>query len=282
MRVAISAESTVDMPKEMLEKYGISTLPFQITLGDKCGLDGEITSSEIIEFVDKTNILPKTSAINVVQYEEYFDKLLKDYDAIVHFCLSSEISSACNNAINASKNFKNVYIVDSKSLSTGIALQCLYAKKLADAGNSAECIYNKCLERVPSVQASFVLNHLDYLYKGGRCSGLSFVAGKLLRMCPTIILEEGKMIPDKKFIGNFERVVKQYVEYVLKKYDNPDYSEVFITYTTAPDSLVEYVKGKLLDKGFENVHITRAGGTITSHCGENCLGVLYINDGGNV
>lgn len=282
MRVAISAESTVDMPKEMLEKYGISTLPFQITLGDKCGLDGEITSSEIIEFVDKTNILPKTSAINVVQYEEYFDKLLKDYDAIVHFCLSSEISSACNNAINASKSFKNVYIVDSKSLSTGIALQCLYARKLADAGNSAEYIYNKCLERVPSVQASFVLNHLDYLYKGGRCSGLSFVAGKLLRMCPQIILKEGKMVPDRKFMGSFERVVSQYVEAVLKKYDNPDYSEVFITYTTAPDSLVEYVKGKLLDKGFENVHITRAGGTITSHCGENCLGVLYINDGGNV
>lgn len=280
MKVAISAESTVDLTKELLEKYKISTLPFKITLGDRSDADGVITSEEIIKFVDETGILPKTSAINVVQYEEYFEELLKTNDSVVHFCLSSEISSACNNAINASKNFKNIYVVDSKSLSTGIALQCLYASKLASAGFDAEYIYNKCLERVSSVQASFVLNHLDYLFKGGRCSGLSFVAGKLLRICPQIILKEGKMVPDKKFMGSFEIVVKKYVKSVLETYNNPDYSEVFITYTTAPDALVEKIKAELAEAGFENIHVTRAGGTITSHCGENCLGIIYINDGG--
>ena len=169
MKIAISAESTIDLPKELLEKYSISTVPFTITLGDVTEKDGEITNDRIIEYVNKYKVLPKTSAVNREQFTEHFGKLLRDYDAVIHFSLSKEMSSAYDNAVNAAKALKNVYVIDTRSLSTGIALLAIDARKLDDTGLSAKEIYERCLARVPYVQASFELKRIDYLYKGGRC-----------------------------------------------------------------------------------------------------------------
>ena len=160
MKIAISTESTVDLPKELLGKYHISTIPYTIILGDKEFKDGEILPEKIFEFVDNTKILPKTSAINSEQYEEYFKTLLKDHDAVVHICLSGEITSACKNAEMVAEKLKNVYVVDSKSLSTGIALLAIYASTLVEKGESAESIYEKVKASVSSVQASFVLKKI--------------------------------------------------------------------------------------------------------------------------
>lgn len=279
MRIAISAESTVDLTKELLEKYDIKTIPFTVTLGDETCLDGEITSDEIIRFANEKKILPKTSAINQFQYDEYFSELLKEYDAVVHFSLSSALSSACNNAKCSAKNFKNVYVVDTESLSTGIGLLAVYARKLANESVAPEEIYNKCLARTKSVQASFVLKRLDFLYKGGRCSALAYFGANLLKIHPQIIVSNGKMISAKKYRGKFEYVVKQYCKDVLEQFDTPDLSQAFVTYTTASDAVINTAIEALKDRGFKNIDITRAGGTITSHCGEDCLGILYINDG---
>ena len=280
MKIAISAESTVDLTKELLTEYEIKTVPFTVLLGDRAGLDGEITSKEIIDYVTQNKILPKTSAVNECQYDEHFGNLLKDNDAVVHFSLSSELSSAYNNAVNSAKKFKNVYVIDSRSLSTGIALLAIYARKLARRGENAEDVYKKCLSRVPFVQASFELKRVDYLYKGGRCSALMYLGANLLKIRPQILLKEGKMVSGKKYRGNYEHVVENYVNDVLEEFNNPDLEEVFITYTTAAPELVEKVKEVLAARGFKNIHPTTAGGTITSHCGEDCLGILYINDGG--
>ena len=280
MKIAVSAESTIDMGKELLEQYDISTVPFNLFLGDKQYFDGDIAPSEIIEYVNKNKVLPKTGAVNEYQYEEHFGKLLKSYDAVVHFTLSSKMSSAYNNAVNVAKKFKNVYVIDSQSLSTGIALLAIYASKLVRAGESAEDVYEKCLKRVPFVQASFELKRVDYLYKGGRCSALMYLGANLLRIRPQILLKDGKMISGKKYRGNYEHVVENYVSDILEEFDNPDLEEVFITYTTAAPELVEKVKETLKARGFKNIRPTTAGGTITSHCGEDCLGILYINDGG--
>ena len=279
MRIAISAESTVDLTKELLEKYDIKTIPFTVTLGDETCLDGEITSDEIIQFANEKKILPKTSAINQFQYDEYFSELLKEYDAVVHFSLSSALSSACNNAKCSAKNFKNVYVVDTESLSTGIGLLAIYARKLANESVAPEEIYNKCLARTKSVQASFVLKRLDFLYKGGRCSALAYFGANLLKIHPQIIVSNGKMISAKKYLGKFDYVVKQYCKDVLEQFDTPDLSQAFVTYTTASDTVINTAVEALKDRGFKNIDITRAGGTITSHCGEDCLGILYINDG---
>ena len=279
MKTVISAESAIDCPKEFLNEYGIKTVPFTITLGNVSKFDGEITNDEIIEYVNKNKVLPKTSAVNQNQFEEHFDKILKDADGIVHFSLSKTMSSAYSNAVAAAGKFKNVFVVDTGSLSTGIALLAIYATKLAEKGFSAKEIYEKCLERVPFVQASFELKRVDYLYKGGRCGMLALLGANILKIRPQILVKNGKMVSGKKYRGNYEHIVKNYCNDILEEFDDPDLSEAFVTYTTASDEIVAYAKQTLIDAGFKNVHVTRAGGTVTSHCGEDCLGILYINDG---
>ena len=279
MRIAISAESTIDLTKELLDEYDIHTTPFTVTLGEKTGLDGEITSEEIINFVTETNKLPKTSAVNAFQFTEHFDKLLKDYDAIIHFSLSSEMSSACSNAKIASEEFKNVYVIDTRSLSTGIALLAIYARKLANKGIEPDEIVEEIHKRIPTNQTSFVLSRLDYLYKGGRCNGLSYLAAALLKIRPQIVVNKGKMVPRSKYVGKYDRCIVKYVNDTLESFNTPDLEEVFITSTTATPQQILTVKKMLIERGFKNIHITNAGATITSHCGENCLGILYLNDG---
>lgn len=279
MKIAISAESTIDLNKELLNEFDIQIIPYQIQLGDKDGLDGEITTDEIISFVNEKGVLPKTAAINEYRYTEHFESLLKNYDAVVHFALSSGLSIACANAKRAAENLKNVFVVDTQSLSTGIALLAIHARELANEGLSAKEIYEKCLARVPFVQASFELKRLDYLHKGGRCSGLTLLGANLLKIRPQIVVQDGKMIPGKKYRGNYNHVVKSYCQDVLEKYNTPDLSVGFVTYTTADEEVIETAKQYLKDRGFERIFVTRAGATITSHCGEDTLGILYINDG---
>lgn len=277
MKIAISAESTVDLTKELIERYQIKILPFGIQLGDTFAYDGEITTDEIIEFVNVNKILPKTSAVNEFQYTEHFEKLKKEYDAIVHFSLSSDLSLAYSNALRASQNFKDVYVIDTRSLSTGIALLCLYAHDLVNEGKSAKEIFDLCSKRVPSVQASFALKRLDYLYKGGRCNSLTYFGANLLKIKPQILVKDGKMLSGKKYRGNFDKVVKHYCEDVLNEFNTPDLTRAFVTYTTAEQDVLDIAINSLKSRGFKEIFVTRAGGTITSHCGENCLGILYIN-----
>lgn len=279
MRIAISAESTIDMPKEMLDEYNIHTIPFTILLGEDTKLDGELDPKEIFEYVLINKVLPKTSAVNEYQFSEYFNKLLKEYDGIIHFSLSSEMSSAYSNACKVAKELNNVYVIDSRSLSTGIALQAIYATKLVKEGREIEEIVNKVKTRIPYTQASFILSRLDYLYKGGRCNAIQLLGSNLLKLHPQIIVNNGKMEAHKKFRGNMSNVVFKYVDATLEEFNNPDLEEVFITYTTANENVIERIKEILIDRGFKNIHITTAGGTISSHCGEHCLGILYMNDG---
>ena len=172
MKIAISAESTIDMPKEMLEEYNINTIPFTILLGENAKLDGQFDPKEIFEYVLINKTLPKTSAVNEFQFSEYFNSLLKEYDGIIHISLSSEMSSAYSNACKVASELENVYVIDSRSLSTGIALQAIYASKLVNEGREISEIVNKIKARIPYTQASFVLSRLDYLYKGGRCNAI--------------------------------------------------------------------------------------------------------------
>lgn len=279
MKIAVTAESTVDMPKELLDKYDVKTLPFTVTLGENNLLDGEVSADEIIAYVNNSKTLPKTSAVNKTQYDSFFDELLTEYDGVIHFSLSSELSSAYNNAVASANERKKVFVVDSRSLSTGIALLCIYARKLADDGEDLQTIYNKCMKRIPKVQASFVLSRVDYLYRGGRCSVLSYLGANILKIKPQILVKNGKMVSGKKYRGKFVGVIETYCKNVLAEFDTPDLSEVFLTYTTATQEELDVAYKYLVDAGFTNIHVTRANGTITSHCGENCLGILYINDG---
>ena len=279
MKIAISAESTIDIPESLQKEFDIHIVPFTVLLGEKSGLDGVITPQEIFAFVDETGVLPKTSAVNEYQYSEHFDALLKEYDAVIHFALSSEISSACNNAKAVAKLRKNVYVIDTRSLSTGIALQAIYARKLANKGYEPEVIVEKCLKRIPFDQTSFVIKTLDYLYKGGRCSGVARFASAVFRIKPQILMKDGKMSPGKKYIGHFSSCIHKYVNDTLEEFNNPDLSTIFVTHTIADPEVVKETKRVLKERGFKNIYETTAGATISSHCGPKCLGILYMNDG---
>ena len=199
MKIAISAESTLDLSKELIKQYDVHIIPFTVLLGEDAYLDGDINAQDIFDYVDKNKILPRTSAVNEFQYREYFKGLLDEgYEAVIHISLSSEISTSCSQAINAAKKFDNVYIIDSRSLSTGIALEVIYASKLAKKGLKPQEIVEKVNARIPYVQASFVIQTLEYLHKGGRCSGLLRFGAAILRIKPQIIVSDGKMAPAKK------------------------------------------------------------------------------------
>lgn len=281
MKIAISAETTADLSKELYAKYDIRTIPFKVLLGEKVYKDGDIDTREIFDFVNRTGVLPKTTALNEFEYKEYFKELLKEYDAVIHFSLSSKISSSCEHAIKASNHFDGkVVVIDSKSLSTGIALEAIYARELAEQGTEFDEIVEKVIARIPNVQASFVVNTLSYLHKGGRCSSLARFGGAILRLKPQIIVNNGAMQPGKKFIGRSNSCVNDYCELTLKQFDNPDKSIVFITHSRATEEMVAIAREKLEALGFERIYETIAGATITSHCGPKTLGILYINDGG--
>ena len=282
MKICISAESTIDLSKELLEKYHIRTIPFEVLLGEDEYHDGDITSQDIFDYVAKTKTLPRTTAINEYQYRDYFESILNEgYDAIIHFSLSSQISTSYSQAVRATRKVDHVFVIDSQSLSTGIALEAIYASKLADKGLSPEEIVEKVSARIPYVQASFVIQTLEYLHKGGRCSGLAMLGAALLRIKPQIIVSEGKMAPAKKYIGRKSQVVEAYCKDTLEQFANPDLSIAFVTHTQATPEMVAVAIEALKNRGFRTIYETTAGATITSHCGPMTLGILFINDGLN-
>jgi len=276
MNIIISAESAIDLNKELLEKYQIKTTPFSVLLGEELALDGKVDIKELFDYVGKTKILPKTSAVNEHQFLEHFTPLSKEYDAVIHFSMSSTMSCAYNNAVSASKKVSNVYVIDTKSLSGGIALLAIKASKLAKRGQPIEKILNEINQDIPKVQVSLIVNKLDYLRKGGRCSGLMCFGANLLQIHPQIILTNGKLKPAKKYRGNFEYCSKLYVQDTLKEFNKFDKDLVFLAYTTASETVISNAREELVGAGFKEIAEIKVGSTIASHCGPNAMGVLYL------
>ena len=279
MKIAITAESTIDLTKELIAKYNIQIIPFTLVLGEEEGKDGDITPEDLYAYTEKTGKLPRTAAINEFQYGEFFKEVQKEYDAVIHFALSSKISSACSNAKAAAAKLENVTVIDTLSLSTGIALQAIYAARLVAAGKEYQEIVEAVNKRVPYAQASFSLESVNYLYKGGRCSMLKMLGANLLKLKPEIYVKDGAMGPGAKYRGPMIKVVDQYIQDTLKDYHNFDTEIAFVTYSTAPEDVVALAVESLKKAGFKTVYTTTAGGTISCHCGPHCLGVLYYNDG---
>lgn len=277
MKIALSCESTVDLPKDMLKKLDVHVIPYTIVFGDEEVQDGEGIAQKVFNYFDAKKELAKTTAINETQYHDYFEGLLKDYDAVLHITLSSKISSTHSNADKAAAGFEKgkVRVVDSLSLSTGIALQVLFARKLIDQGVSLEQIAQRIEARRPYDQTGFVLSRLNYMYKGGRCSGMAYFGANLLKIKPEIIMKDGSMVVGKKYIGTLSHALYNYCDNLLQKYPDADRENVFITYSSADEKDVQVIERKLKDFGFKNIYKTTAGGTISCHCGPGCLGVLF-------
>lgn len=283
MKVIVTSESTCDLNKEILDKYNIKTLPLIVSLGDDNFLDGvNISSQDIFDYFKKTGGLPKTAARSIEDYKDLFKQYTDLGYEVVHIGISSELSASYNNSRLASLEIPNVYTVNSESLSTGVGLLAIYAAELAMTNKyTGEQIKNMVEKRVHAVQASFIIGNMKFLHKGGRCSAVAAFGANLLKIKPSIIVDNGKLRVGKKYMGPSANVISKYAADILSTYNNPDKTRVFITYSSATQEMIDAAKKVLEDsKLFKEILITQAGATITGHCGENTLGVLYINDGG--
>ena len=276
MKIAISIDSACDIPQELKQKYNIFTMPYYVMLGERECIDGvNVTTQDLFEYVKQTGNLPKTAAINAEQFKEYFTNILKDYDEVIHITLSHKMSSSGANAILGSEGL-NVHVVDSKSLSSGIALLVIKcAEMVAENKLTASEIADKLREITPRVQASFLVDTLTYLHKGGRCSAVALVGSKLLKIKPKILVKDGKMEVSKKYIGNINNCLIKYVEDTLAV-NNPEKNVAFCTHSS-PMEITTQICQKLREFGFNEVYNVNAGSTISSHCGPGTLGILFMN-----
>ncbi len=278
MRIRISADSTCDLSKELLEKYDVAITPLYIRLGEKDLKDSiEVTRDDIFSYVERTKSIPKTAAVNVGDYVDFFTKVKEEgYDGIVHFTISADMSSCYQNACLAAGTFENVYIVDSRTLSTGIGHLVLDACELRDEGKTAKEIFDILEERKQKLDVSFVLDTLRYLALGGRCNSLLAFGANILNIKPSIQVREGKMGVDKKYRCSFERAVVRYINDKLADHDSLNLKRIFITASGCSDEVRNAAEEAVLKNApFAEVIHTRAGCTISSHCGPNCIGILF-------
>ena len=277
-KILIAGDSTSDLSPELIEKYNITTLPLGVTLGDEHYKDGvDIDPETIYQYYEEKKQLPKTSALNIADCEAFFKKYTDEGYSIVFFTISAQMSSTYHNACLAAEDFPNVYVVDTQNLSTGGGLLVLSACDMREEGKSASEIAEACSALAANVSASFVIDSLEFLHKGGRCSALSAFGANLLNLKPCIVVKNGKMGVSKKYRGSFAKVLANYVKDQVGEYEDIDLKRVFVTHAgCAPDfyeACVEQVKELA---PFEEIHVTRAGCTVSSHCGRNTLGVLFI------
>lgn len=277
-QIIISSDSTCDLSKELVDRYQIHIQPMGISLGDQIYRDGvDITPDMIYAHHEKTGQLPKTSAINVVEDLEYFEELTKDGSAVIHFTISSSMSSTYNNACVAAQEFENVYVVDARNLSTGSGLLVLAAAEMVQEGLEAQQIVEKLNDLADRVDASFVVDNLEYLVKGGRCSTLAALGANLLQLKPCISVKNGAMGVGKKYRGKFEKVLLTYVADRLADAEDICLDRVFVTHAGCDPKVVESVAEAVKNTlPFREILVTRAGCTVSSHCGANTLGVLFI------
>lgn len=282
--VRVFADSTCDLSKELLEKYRVTIIPLHILMGDREYLDGvNVTPDEIYQWSDQTGETPKTSAVGMEEAMEAFRPVLEVGDEILVFSISGEMSTTSNVFRLAAKELESeerVAVIDSRNLSTGIGLLVIEAAKMAGEGKSLDKIREELDRLIPLSRASFVVDTLVYLHRGGRCSGLSAMLGSALKLHPRIVVEDGKMHSDKKYRGKMKNVYLSYAADLEESLLKAKKDRVFITHSGAEDSHVAAVKEYLESlKYFDEVLITRAGGVISSHCGPGTLGVLFLAEG---
>lgn len=280
MNIKVTADSTCDLSPELISAYDITILPLYIIRGGQAYRDMiDIRPQDLFDWFEAGNGICTTSSVNTEDYLNAFTQLLKEYDAVIHFTISGEMSGCYNNACLAASELHNVFVVDTRNLSTGMGHLVLDAAILArDSAMSAGEIYAHALSRTEKVEASFVIDSLTYLYKGGRCSALAALGANLLKLKPCIEVTDGVMTVGKKYRGSFACVLRQYVRDRLSNREDIDTRRLFITYPPAVSGeiskAVEDEVRRLMP--FEEILHTHAGCTISGHCGPQCLGILFF------
>ena len=277
MKIKITSDSTCDLPQELIEKHNITILPLYVTVGETTYRDGvDITAAKMLEMTEKTSIIPKTAANNIQDYLDLFGAALAEYDAVIHFSISASMSSCYRNAVLAAEELEGVYVFDSENLSTGQGHLVLDACRMAEEGMAPADIIAE-LERLrPRVDASFVVDKLEYLHRGGRCTALAAMGANLLRLHPCISVAAGAMGVGKKYRGQMQSCLVEYVKDRLADAEGIDPRRLFITDSGVSEEIRQAVEEAALALvPFEEVIHSQAGCTISCHCGPGTLGILF-------
>lgn len=277
-KVLIFSDSTCDLSPELIERYDIRIIPLIVGLGEEQYTDGvDITPEMIYEHYEKTGELPKTAAINIAEFTSVIEPYVRDGHSAVVFTIGSQMSSTYNNARLAAEELEGVYAVDTQNLSTGGGLLVIAAAEMAQKGMGAKEIAEECERLAGFVDASFVIDDLEFLYKGGRCSALAAFGANALHLKPCIAVREGKMGATKKYRGRFGDVLKKYIAEQIGDASDIVTDHVFVTHAGCDEEIYNACFEQVKEYGlFKEVHLTRAGCTVSSHCGRNTLGVLFI------
>ena len=280
--VKIVSDSTCDLSQELLQRYDVSILPLHILLGEQEYEDGQdIFPDEIYQWSDKNKTTPKTSAPALDRVMDLLRPYVAEGREVICFAISESMSTSANVMRIAAEELeaeKLITVIDSANLSTGIGLLVIEAAIMAQNGKNAQDIVKKMEELKPFVRASFVVDTLTYLYRGGRCSGLAAMAGGALKLHPKIVVEDGAMNPAKKYRGKMKKVLMDYVKDMENELKQAKKDRVFIKHSGCDQDIIREIYQHLDSLNiFSEILVTRAGGVISSHCGPGTLGVLFIS-----
>ena len=277
-RIGISADSSCDLSAELAEQYGIAVIPQAIIMDGKTYRDGiELKPADIFRHVSEGGEICSTTAINTAEYCGVFSELRKECGALIHFTIGSGLSSCYQNAVLAANEVPGVTVVDSMNLTTGIGYLAVAAAKMAAVGMELEEITAKLEELKAHMDVSFVIDKLDYLKKGGRCSAVTAFGANLLNIKPSICMKNGTLAVEKKYRGAFRQCVRRYIEERLDAVKDrcvPDI--IFLTHAACSEAVLEEAADLIRSRGiFSEILVTEAGCTVSSHCGPNTLGIIF-------
>lgn len=278
MSIKITSDSTCDLTPELLHAHQIELLPLTVTQGNSTYKDGvDIQPADIFRHVAGGGDLPSTAAVSVGEYQDCFARLSPLHEAVIHITISADFSSCYQNACIAAEDFSNVYVVDSRNLSSGHGHVVMEAALAAERGLPAQEIVDFLHGLTGRIEASFLIDRLDYMVKGGRCSTVTMLGANLLRLKPCIEVRDGKMSVVKKYRGSFQKCLLDYVKDRLEGRDDLILDRIFITHPAVPQETVEAVRAAIPQYAdFREIIETRAGCTVSSHCGPATLGILFI------
>lgn len=286
MNIQITSDRMIDLSDEELKSLNIKTISCYVNMGNESYFDMQnIFPNDIFDFVRRTGKVAKTAAQSMDAYAAFFAEHLTEDNYILHFACSSGISSICENAKKAAElSNGKIFVIDTLSLGNGIALLVKYALELIEVGEDIKTVYEKCLARVPFVQASFLLNTLECLHKGGRCSAIQYFGANLLKIRPTIYMDKtGNMKIREKRRGKFEIAIKSYIKDTFAKYPNPDLKSVYIEESTPNEEIRNLITTEIAKYfTFENMYFNTTSCNSCIHCGENTVAIFYMNDGDKV
>ncbi len=282
-KIILSSDSTCDLSADIKEKYSVNFFPYHILLDEQDYIDNvTITPTELFDVYYKKKLLPKTAAINSAEYGEYFKKWVDEGYDVIHFSLGSALSKSYHNCTIAAEEIGHVYPIDSCNLSTGIGLLVMEAGEMIKAGLCAEEIKDKINAMISTSHASFVLDTLEFMRAGGRCSAVAAFGANLLQLKPCIEVDNanhGSMKVTKKYRGSLASVLVSYVKDRLAAYDNIRTDKIFITHSGIDQQYIDIVRDTINSvMKFDNIYVTTASCTISCHCGPNTLGILFLTE----